>query len=196
MDVHDVEATELFVPLPLDEVRQRLASATSRPLLPHPTATFRGTVADGAFDLQLNRLRRHNLRPRLKGTLEAVPGGTRIHATATAPAWARPLGRGLVLLSLAMGAGIGGTLLLGGQPADMPNTTYWMLLGASAWMPVVAVALPGLLVNESVAERGLVIGALHGLFPEARAAEAEPVGLPRDQSLPDAVRARPERVPE
>lgn len=163
-DFQHVETVDLVVPLSVDEVRERLRSTTNLTWM--GGGTFQGWVGKDRFRLRLRKVQRRNLRPTLIGALEALPDGrTRIRGECALPWWAKHLGRASVIGALVGGLGVAGTAIGVGH-AEL-GAYYWLLLAAAAWMPVVAVLLPGWLVVDAVEERAQVPEALAGLFAAA-----------------------------
>jgi hypothetical protein len=183
-DLYDLKAeerVERVLPAPPEAVVAFLREHTS----PNPLkrATFVGQVRPGSFSLLRRVWSRRNIRPRLVGTLEAVPGGTRLVATCALPWWATLLGRGLGIYAalfglawLAMGAAITGV-------PDNPLLIAGALFMALIWLPLTGVFLSGYIVSQAVAERSATPEALAALLdqrwpsPEA-VADAVPAHRP------------------
>jgi len=193
-DLAHVETLDLVVPARPDEVaawlREQVSGVPGR-------ATFRGTVRDDRFELLRKVMGRRHMRPWLRGTLEPVPGGTRLQAGCELPSWSRWMGRGVFvyaaiigLLWLGMGAAISGV-------PDDPLYLFGALFMALVWLPFTGVVISGSLVSQAVAERVTTPQTLRELlvarWPEVDevAPEAEPVAEPQA----DAAVAPPRPVP-
>lgn len=154
-DLDEVVPFDILVEADPAAVEAHLASQTIRLAPPGTThQAFRGRVHDGSFELLLNRFDRRNLRPTLRGRIEATQGGARVVGGAALPSWAKWVGRGATVLTLAIAAVHVLAGLLFGRPEDMAEGVFWLWgFVAVIWMPIVSVILPGILVSQAVAER-------------------------------------------
>jgi len=160
-DLTRIERIERVVPASPEAVEAVLAEQTS--LVPG-RGTFTGSVGRGRFSLLRKRMGKRNLRPRIEGTLEAVPGGTRLVATCALPSWGQFLGRGVFLWSILFGMlWLGAFFGLSGVPEST-----WMAVGAAflalVWLPITGVVISGSIVKQAVEERAATPVALTELL--------------------------------
>ncbi|MCB9793763.1 MAG: hypothetical protein H6741_13675 [Alphaproteobacteria bacterium] len=187
-----VDTLDMVVALSPEAVAEQVSAAL--PAVPAPgRRTYRLRRTAEGFVVRRS-FTRNGLRPALTVTLEPSAGGTRVQGVAALPSYARPLGRLVSVASVLMGAVMALALATQGQPADMPQEMWWFFWAAAAWMPVVGVLLPGMLVNQSLSQRAELIQVVQQALGSTQASPAsESVGESAEARARRAAAARKQR---